>query len=408
MKAIKYLSVLLVLCLLICLLPAAAMADPDPEESADGETGEVDLEETQPAEEPEDTDEDEEDGPITVWEEETGYAAEGETVYNNGGTVYNNGGVVYNNGGLVYANGGVVYNNGGKVYANGGTVYNNGGTVYRNDALVYTFDDDVVDSHIYGYYRITLAGDYEALVELDGLADGGFLAAAQTLTITPREGLELTAAEADAGTLTENEDGSYALTEVDADVTLTLTFRAQAPVLALEEGTYSQPQTLTITAPEGLQVYYTLDGTEPDAETGLLYEEPIELSEGVTVTAVALFDGAEPSETVTADYAFVTITAPEFEDADEGDPPPAAAAFTLENPGSVDAVIKSVVMEGDDVNSFTLNSKNGATVKAGTTDEKTWTVRPVKDLEKGTYTVTVIFTLDSGETVKVPVTFTVK
>ena len=430
MKKTKWLAILLVLALMLCLIPVTALADDAKEEPAT--EGTVDIEEPaaepeEPAEEPEEpaeepaeeaegAEEAEEEAPaeetgeprtLTNGEEDTCYATEADTVYNNGGVVYNNGGTVYNNGGTVYNNGGTVYNNGGVVYSNDGTVYNNGGTVYNNGALVYSFDGDVEEARIYGYYQVELAGDYSALAAIEGLTEEGFLGKDQVCTIRPQDGLSILEAEADAGTLTENDDGSYSLSELDADCVLTLRFQADAPVFDLAEATYSAEQTLNISAAEGLAVYYSLDGSEPDAETGTLYEEPIALTEGCTVKAVAVFEGAEPSETVEADYAFVSITAPKFSDVEEGYTLPAAGKFTVDNPGSVDAVIKSVELQGDQAASFTLNARTGATVAAGKTNTA-WTIRPVADLKKGTYKVTAVFTLDSGETVEVPVSFKVK
>ena len=212
MKNKKLLALLLVLCLMICLLPAAALADGE-----DGETDELPVvdaaepgEETAeaPGEEPaeaeeaeeEEADEADPDAPLVVAAEETAYPLEGETVYNNGGVVYNNGALVYNNGGTVYNNGGVVYNNGGVVFANGGTVYNNGGTVYRNDAIVYAFEDDgVVENHIYGYCAVETAEDYSALVSFEGLTEEGLLPAGGELVIRPLEGLEILSVQEDTG-----------------------------------------------------------------------------------------------------------------------------------------------------------------------------------------------------------------
>ena len=413
MKIKKILAIALMLALLLCLAPTGALADPEEGDAADTEEpvtevaeGTEDAEDAEEAEEDAEAPEEDGDGPVTVEEDERYYAEEGETVYVNGGTVYVNGGVVYNNGGLAYANGGTVYNNGGVVYANGGTVYNNGGTVYRNDATVYSFDDDVVDSHIYGYLRVNLAENCSAFAEIEGLVDG-YLPEDGLCTVTPHEGFRIAAAETDAGVLTANEDGSYTLSQLEEDCTLTLRFQPLAPVFDLEEGTYAEEQTLTITAPEGTEIYYTTDGSQPDAESGTLYEEPLTVDKGMTVSAVALAEGAEPSEITAAAYAFVTVTAPEFEDLEEDDTP-TKAAFTVENAGETDASIESVTLEGEDAESFQLNTGKGALIKAGRTDEKTWTIRPVKGLEKGSYTVTAVFTLDSGATVKVEVRITVK
>ena len=431
MKLSKVLALLLVLVLLLCLLPASALADPNDGEDS-GDPGETELtgpgdeepgedpeepaeEPEEPAEEPEEpadepeepAEEPEEPEPVINGADEVCYPMPGETVYNNGGTVYSNGALVYNNGGLVYQNDGTVYNNGGIVYANGGLVYNNGGIVYRNDAVVYTFADDVQDSHIYGSWRVTLAEDYSAFADIEGLTAAFYLSEDQACTVTPHEGWLLTDAEADAGTLTENEDGSWTLDQVNADLTLTLHFRAEAPVFDLEEGTYAEEHALSIRGTEGAEIFYSLDGSDP-TEEGILYEEPIVLTEGVTVKAVAMAPGAEPSEVTEADYALITITAPEFEDLEEGAEQPKAAAFLVDNPGSTKARIESVKLEGENAGSFLLNTEAGASVKAGKTDGKTWTIRPAKDLKKGSYTACVIFTLEGGQTVELPVRITVK
>ena len=374
MRIKKYLAFLLVLALALCLLPTAALADPEETPGESGETQEpaetdppavepAEPEEPAPSQEPEtpaepeppaaapaedEEDEEEEDGPVIVAEEESAYAMPGQTVYNNGGTVYNNGALVYNNGGLVYLNDGVVYNNGGVVYANGGTVYNNGGVVYRNEALVYTFgEDEVLESHIYGYYTVTMAEDYSALADFEGLENDLYLTEDSVCTITPHEGLLLVSAEADAGVLTENEDGSWTLEQVDADLTLTLSFRTVAPAFDLEEGTYAEEKTLTITVPA-------------------------------------------------------------FSAGREGEDPPKAAPFSVENSGAVDAKIESVELQGEHADCFKLNTGRGSTVKAGKTNSSSWTVRPVSGLEKGLYTVEVVFTLSGGETVTLEISYNVK
>ncbi len=430
MKLTKLLAVLMVLALMLCLIPTMAMADPadakapaeteeeaapieeEAEETAEAEgaaEGPAEGEDT--AEEAAETDaeepEEKEPVPVVNGAEETFYAAEADTVYNNGGTVYSNGGTVYNNGGTVYNNDGLVYNNGGVTYSNGGTVYNNGGTVYSNDALVYTFTDDVVESHIYGYHRVSLAADYSAFAEIEGLGEEGELGRDGVCTITPKAGYRLLTAEAEGGTLTANEDGSCTLSEVEADLTLTLTFQAEAPEFDLAAGTYSQEQTLTITGPEGAAIYYTTDGTEPREDNSLLYEGPITLTEGVAVTAVAVAEGAEPSEPTAAEYAFVTITAPVFAEAKPGYARPDPLSFTVENRGSVTARVQSVELTGEDAACFGLNTQDGVEIHAGQTSFG-WSVRPEADLEAGTYTATAVFTLDSGETVELEIRFTVK
>ena len=417
MKISKWLSILLVLTLLLCLLPAAALADPadgkEDEEQAEPAAGDElpaseDEEETpaqEDAEEP--SAEEDENAPLVNEADQVCYPLEGETVYNNGGTVYNNGGLVYNNGGVVYANSGTVYNNGGIVYANGGVVYNNGGTVYRNSATVYTFADDVQQSRIYGAFHVATAEDYSAIVEIEGLDENDMLLEDQSCTIRVPEGLILRSVETDAGTLTENEDGSWTLEDLDADATLTLEVQAEAPVFDLAEGCYAEAQTLTITGPEGAELYYSLDGSAPDEES-LLYEAPIQLTEGCTVSAAALLPGAEPSEITEANFAFVTITAPELPDGTQGEEPPEAVAFTVENPGKTPAVIEGVSLSGKSASYFSLSTEEGGTVTAGKSDSKTWTLQPAADLTRGNYKAIVVFTLAGGQTVQFEVRYKVK
>ena len=51
-----------------------------------------------------------------------------------------------------------------------------------------------------------------------------------------------------------------------------------APVFSLPGGFYPEDITVEITAPAGSRIYYTLDGTVPDAENGILYEAPVEVT----------------------------------------------------------------------------------------------------------------------------------
>ena len=424
------LALLLVLALLLCLLPATALAandkdEPAPtEEPVDEPEGEdIDEPEDEPADEPEDEDaeepEEEEDEPeedaepviVSVDEDETWFAAAEETVYNNAGTVYANGALVYNNGGTVYNNGGTVYNNGGTVYANGGAVYNNGGTVYNNGATVYTFGGTVEDSMIYGYYPFETAEDYSELATIEGFADqqgeGLYVSKDDVITITAAEAVELIDAETTAGTLEENEDGSFTLSEADGPVTLTLRFRAVAPELELAEGTYADAQKLTISASKGAEVFYTTDGSEPDVDNSERYEKAVEIDESMTVTAVAVVAGAEPSEPVSAAYAVLHFTAPEFESVKEGYERPAAEAIVIENAGSVAGRIESVKLEGSAAENFTLNKETGGSIAAGGTSEN-WTIRPAAKLSRGTYKATVVITLEGGETVELKISFQVK
>ena len=345
--------------------------------------------------------------------EETLYAKAGDLVYNNAGTVYNNAGTVYNNAGLIYNNAGLVYNNGGTVYSNGGIVYNNGGKIFSNGAVVYAFDGDVETSLIAGYYRVTLADDYSAFAQIDGLEpepgseDSLMISKDSVVTITPKEGFSIVSAQADGAKLVKNEDGSYTLSDPSAALELALSFRTAAPVFSLAEGTYASAQTLELTAPEGAAIYYSTDGELPDEENSTLYETPIELTEGAVITAVALFEGAEVSEPVSASYAIVAVTVPSFEPQEVGYSTPAAQAIVVENPGPVTAHVESVELSGEDAASFTLNRSSGSRVGADAVNNSTWVLHPAAKLEAGSYTALITLTFDSGDSYEAELGFKV-
>lgn len=89
---------------------------------------------------------------------------------------------------------------------------------------------------------------------------------------------------------------------------------SSAPEFSPEEGTYNEVQEITITSETDGDIYYTLDGTEPTAETGTKYTEPILLqNEGETeIRAVAVNSKGIPSVIVTKRYTieFPIVNAP--------------------------------------------------------------------------------------------------
>lgn len=58
------------------------------------------------------------------------------------------------------------------------------------------------------------------------------------------------------------------------------------PIFSVEEGEYKEDVELTLSAADGCEIYYTLDGTDP-VKNGRRYDEPLTLTDGtVTVKAV--------------------------------------------------------------------------------------------------------------------------
>ncbi|MBO5806961.1 MAG: chitobiase/beta-hexosaminidase C-terminal domain-containing protein, partial [Bacteroidaceae bacterium] len=102
-------------------------------------------------------------------------------------------------------------------------------------------------------------------------------------------------------------------------VTLTVNYSAsaeapavEAPVFSVEKGTHYNPFSVEIAAEEGATVYYTLDGTEPTAES-TEYTEAIAINKfgtTVTVKAAAVVEG-EWSNVASATYS-LKVAAPEF------------------------------------------------------------------------------------------------
>lgn len=79
---------------------------------------------------------------------------------------------------------------------------------------------------------------------------------------------------------------------------------SSAPVFSPEEGTYNEVQEITITSETGGDIYYTTDGTDPTAETGTKYEQPVLLqTEGnIEIRAIAVNSNGIPSIVSSASY----------------------------------------------------------------------------------------------------------
>ncbi len=376
--------------------------------------------------------------------EESLYAESGSRVYNNGGTVYNNGGTVYNNAGTVYNNAGTVYNNAGTVYANGGTVYNNNGTVYNNSAAVNgsgapeetpapsagpeptetpvpsaepeptetpapSAEPEPEESAAGASRRVTFAEDYSSFVDPEGLeeaADGeSWSLQGPRCVLRPLEGYRIQGAEASAGEILPEEDGSYTFTPGEEEALLTLHIATDTPVFSLQPGTYAENQYLELTGPEGAAFYFTDDGSAPEPGRGR-YTGPIAIRGGVEIRALAQAEGTLPSAEIRGSYAVVSVTGPVFDPVEEGYTP-VTQGVTVKNSGSTEAKVSKAALSGADAKQFILGHSSGRSIPAGATVDNYWTLRPVNGLKAGTYTALLTLTLDSGETVELDVNFTV-
>ncbi len=104
----------------------------------------------------------------------------------------------------------------------------------------------------------------------------------------------------------------------------TATSPAATPAFTPVAGTYSGPQSVTISdTTAGASIFYTLDGSAPATSAGgstLQYTAPISVTASETINAMAMATGFSPSATASAGY---TIT-----------PPPAATPVIMPTTGS--------------------------------------------------------------------------
>jgi hypothetical protein len=69
-------------------------------------------------------------------------------------------------------------------------------------------------------------------------------------------------------------------------------------------GAYSMGQTVSLSADEAADIYYTTDGTEPTSKS-FLYTDPVEISETTTLKFMAVDGARNQSETITEVYTIV-------------------------------------------------------------------------------------------------------
>ena len=78
------------------------------------------------------------------------------------------------------------------------------------------------------------------------------------------------------------------------------------PVFSMASGTYYEEIDVEIScATDGATIYYTLDGTDPTAESEV-YAEPIHVDSDVTIKAIAMMEGYDNSGIATAGYVIIT------------------------------------------------------------------------------------------------------
>lgn len=89
------------------------------------------------------------------------------------------------------------------------------------------------------------------------------------------------------------------------------TSKVATPTFTPAAGTYSEVQNVEITtATDGATIYYTTDGTDPDATstTSTEYTAAIPVAQTMTIKAIAVKEGMTDSEIATAEYIIKIIT----------------------------------------------------------------------------------------------------
>lgn len=97
------------------------------------------------------------------------------------------------------------------------------------------------------------------------------------------------------------------------------TLTCATPTFAPEGGTYYEAQEVTLACSTAdATIYYTLDGTDPTAESPV-YTEPIAVDESMTLKAIAMKEGYENSAIATAEYTIILGAVTIFEQDWEGE-----------------------------------------------------------------------------------------
>lgn len=84
---------------------------------------------------------------------------------------------------------------------------------------------------------------------------------------------------------------------IDSD----LSESAEAPQANLESGAYNGTQTITLKADADAQIFYTVDGSEPGADS-LRYEQPFEIRQNCEIKAIAIQNGKKNSDVMEKAY----------------------------------------------------------------------------------------------------------
>ena len=95
----------------------------------------------------------------------------------------------------------------------------------------------------------------------------------------------------------------YGMPQIQNAIGITLGYEeAIKPEFSVESGTFHEAFEVTISAPEGYEIYYTTDETYPAKDYAFLYSSPIEITETQSIRAVAYSPDGMRSMHNTAEY----------------------------------------------------------------------------------------------------------
>lgn len=89
------------------------------------------------------------------------------------------------------------------------------------------------------------------------------------------------------------------ITSQDENNTQTYTLEIYQPIKSEKPEISFVERTVSISALPGSKIIYTIDGTEPSATNGTIYQKPFQVTETVTVKAICLNEGSEQYSEVT-------------------------------------------------------------------------------------------------------------
>ncbi len=123
---------------------------------------------------------------------------------------------------------------------------------------------------------------------------------------TPNGGMSLPVTEKKEVWFDEQGNVYSELRNLSESIRLRKGLKLDAPVADVKGGNYLEIKTVTLSvSEEGAEIYYTIDGSNPDRNHGILYTGPITISEAVELRAIAVKEDRPNSSIMSETYSFV-------------------------------------------------------------------------------------------------------